>query len=66
MTTEEPPTAPAFIRLRAARDGNHLTQAPGIVALRFRYDSQECAAARTALTQALQTAAPMLVEVEVA
>ena len=52
MTTEQPPTALAFIRLRATRDGNHLTQAPGIVALRFRYDSQQCAAARTALTQA--------------
>ena len=52
MTTQQPPTALAFIRLRAARDGNHLTQAPGIVALRFRYDSQECAAARTVLTQA--------------
>ena len=52
MTTEEPPTELAFIRLRAKRTGNHLTRAAGIVALRFCYDSQQCGRAMHLLVTA--------------
>lgn len=52
MTTREPPTELAFIRLRASRTGNHLTRAAGIVALRFCYDSEQCGRAMHVLATA--------------
>ena len=52
MTTKEPPTGLAFIRLRATRTGNCLARAAGIVALRFCYDSQQCSSAMHVLATA--------------